>query len=755
MGKTILELFQTQPLNQGPFVGQTAEVAYEVRDFKKENPISGPSPLLNATGFAVANIARKNLSNRLNETLLEGETTGVRVIRAASEAVIYGTEIGRITQRTTNILDVMKSASNNGEAPNQGLIGNAINRLEKAATNFASKLGIEFPEKLIPTRIATNGKFLKSEEPNTMAVLAEIKKDGAGNLVGKFLAKNVKGTPQQIKNAVLGDVVDGAKNAVRKKLFGSRTEAGQNLAKKSDNEVQYSSKEPYSKTVDVTNDDIIGRNDLSSKAEAITLLDNAGIVDNNNKVVDGRYSRGELSGLNPESDDVFDRRDLSTQLEMERGLYEANIDAGLPILTVPTFPNRNNRNKYFYTDDKQQRYAYKGISNFSDDNIRDVVITGEKRGINYGADAINKYSVGVTDSTEKIDFVTLKFDKTQFRATITGLNENYSPSWDSNKFIGSPFNYYTYTGIERSVTFNFKVFSLNIDEHNKAWNKIQSLAKKTYPKGYTSYGVVAPIIDFTMTDLYKSKKSFIESLSFTIDDSYPWEVYLEGMRLPHIIDVAITLKFIEQRGDEDKLYDFENAALERVKRPAKTSQQKIQDKATLSNAEIEDGFRKDVNGLPPIPPTEEVNTDDGEDFVPLMASTTVLPPKPIGNIPPATMPAGNVQRTPTLPPLQNDDEGKAALAEKSGKNSTKVRRLENSLSNSNDSLSGGSNERRINRQAERDRRERGQFNQTISENRNTAWYLLRGQGRSQSIGAANRRGDSNQFLRTGGRSRRF
>jgi hypothetical protein len=105
------------------------------------------------------------------------------------------------------------------------------------------------------------------------------------------------------------------------------------------------------------------------------------------------------------------------------------------------------------------------------------------------------------------------------------------------------------------------------------------LAKKTYPIGYADYGVVAPIIDFTMTDLYSRKKSFIESLSFTIDDNYPWEVFVEGLRLPHIIDVAITLKFIEQRGDEAKLYDFENLTnLPSVKRASKGEDQKIKEK---------------------------------------------------------------------------------------------------------------------------------------------------------------------------------
>jgi hypothetical protein len=581
MGKTILELFQTKPLNQGPFVGQTAEVAYAVRDFKKENPISTSFPLLNSTGFALANVARRNLSIRKRETFIEQETTGIRIIRLGAIPVIYGTEIGRITQRTTNVLDIMKSASNGGEVANAGLVGNALNKAKEGASKFASKLGIEFPQKLIPSRIATNEKFLKAEESDTMSILAEIQRDGAGNLAGKFLAKNVKGTPKQIGNALVGGAIRGAKGAVRKQLFGATTQAGQNLANKKEGSSDYSSKSRYSEVVKPRNEQISRRFDLS--LFKVKLEDE--IKANPTKYIDGGpwFPGWSLKPKTPYTEnknlgesEPIDRNDLSSELFARRSNYAIT---GSAATQIPTFPNRNNKNKYFYDSNNQQRYAYAAISNFSDDNIRDIILTGEKRGINSGADAINAYDVGQNDEQHIIDFITLKFDTTQFRATVTGLTETFSPSWDSNKFVGSPFNYYTYTGIERSVSFNFKVFSLNIQEHNNAWNKLQYLAKKTYPIGYADYGVVAPIIDFTMTDLYSRKKSFIESLSFTIDDNYPWEVFVEGLRLPHIIDVAITLKFIEQRGDEAKLYDFENLTnLPSVKRASKGEDQKIKEK---------------------------------------------------------------------------------------------------------------------------------------------------------------------------------
>jgi hypothetical protein len=170
-------------------------------------------------------------------------------------------------------------------------------------------------------------------------------------------------------------------------------------------------------------------------------------------------------------------------------------------------------------------------------------------------DAINKLEVGGTSGA---DFIPLKFhliggNTIQFRATINGLSETMSPSWDSNRFIGSPFNYYTYTGVERSVSFNFKVFSLNPDEHNNAWSKLNELTGMVYPAGYANdIAVIPPIVEFTLGNMYSKKTSFIESLSYTIDDNFPWEVEKKGLLLPMLVDVSIGLKFIESKSGTNK-----------------------------------------------------------------------------------------------------------------------------------------------------------------------------------------------------------
>ena len=51
-----------------------------------------------------------------------------------------------------------------------------------------------------------------------------------------------------------------------------------------------------------------------------------------------------------------------------------------------------------------------------------------------------------------------------FRAYISGLNESYSPSWESETYIGRSEPVYTYTGNEREVGFSLKLVSQTKDE---------------------------------------------------------------------------------------------------------------------------------------------------------------------------------------------------------------------------------------------------------------------------------------------------
>jgi hypothetical protein len=185
------------------------------------------------------------------------------------------------------------------------------------------------------------------------------------------------------------------------------------------------------------------------------------------------------------------------------------------------------------------------------------------------------------------DFILIKFAKIgepdagsdstlYFPATITGLQETSTPSWDSNRFIGNPFNYYNYTGVERSISFDFTVYSNNSSQHRQMWTRVSALTSLVYPSSYTenASAVVAPIIKVTIGDLYKNKICIIDSLNWSMEDNAGWEIGklplsaggattdVEKYTLPRMIKVSVSLKFLESRNNTttktgtNALYNF-------------------------------------------------------------------------------------------------------------------------------------------------------------------------------------------------------
>ena len=193
MGKTIEELFKTKVLDDG----KTAAQRYDIRN-SKEAPITSTNPLLDLS-FKGANAIRKSASLKKEETRFEEETTGLRIISKLSGPVIYGVDTFRLNNQKTDMVEIMKGATG-GTAGNNGIIGNATNKIKQIGENIASKLGIEFPQNLIPTKITLNQSFKDGKENDTMITLSAIKNGKEGNLIGKTLGKILASIRSSLKN---------------------------------------------------------------------------------------------------------------------------------------------------------------------------------------------------------------------------------------------------------------------------------------------------------------------------------------------------------------------------------------------------------------------------------------------------------------------------------------------------------------------------------------------------------------------------
>ena len=118
-----------------------------------------------------------------------------------------------------------------------------------------------------------------------------------------------------------------------------------------------------------------------------------------------------------------------------------------------------------------------------------------------------------------------------FRALISGLTESVTPSWSTSKFVGNPYNFYTFDSIERSTSVNLKMYCNNAVELATNWEKITKITQMTYPTIGAQFAT-APIMRFRIGDIYNNKTGFIDSLTYTIPDDSNWETNGESGWLP-------------------------------------------------------------------------------------------------------------------------------------------------------------------------------------------------------------------------------
>lgn len=563
---TLEELFKSKKYDT--LGNKTPEEAFAIRN-SKDIPVVSTSFALNKTADPLINKARKNNGIRIGETRLEEENVGLYAYTNLGQPAIYGTDILRLSSQSTPLLEAMKAGTGGrglsftaakivgdtvGEAVKFGgskALGVPATFQPKALLASAggairNSIGSLIPDVLIPSKIVTNPIFSVkvpgvSEEYRTHEILSNLKALSAGTKLATFVARNATGTPDQIKNTLVNQGLNIAQQETKKLVARGVS----NLLSKGGEKAQQLARE-----LSLTNSTYVRYSSLKKYSEIVGGEKTFGINDGvpNNKETQNADNDLAKRGL-----------DLSVKYFAE---YSGELDA-----------KKRGKKKF-----AKEMWASSYVESNPDENqslkysksTKPITGKNTRKDWSFKNDPINS-SLEVGDEGTKtsenkriedsIDFIPLKFisvannTSVQFRATLTGLSEQFSPSWDSSRFIGSPFNFYNYQSIERSVQFTFKAFALNADEHKHNWNKLGYLASLCYPQRYeTATGAVtAPFLKFTMGDMYRNKECFIENMTYNIDDDYPWEVglnyNLSNYRLPMIVEVTMTLKFVEHKSN--------------------------------------------------------------------------------------------------------------------------------------------------------------------------------------------------------------
>jgi hypothetical protein len=565
---TLLELFNNGKLTQGPYANQTPKDAFTPRNSNKIE-LSSSSPVINATTMKLLNKLRSGNGSTLEETLIEQETTGVRMLGTLSQPLLYGSEFGRILLKETLPLGEMKLATS-GLLPS-GPLGKAF----KSVTSFARKtLGI--PSLATPTYTLSDGSLESQDQiqAHYARTLRKIKDSAEGSLLGKFL-KGGAGSltdPEQLKNKAIGAAVGLASGFLRDKLIGGGStpqtpfdygamptaKGGAKLIR------NYGSKNEAPDRILYGTPPLpflapIFNNALGSMYSTTIKVTTKDKIDTYEKFV---------NTTNRETP-IFVEKSNEDKLD-EGGLIAKMPPLDLTLNRELSQPKRNPKLSDAEIEKRKQSIDSSKGDKYNQSSFGNIINKQLPYDIDEGLLPDGKNSI------DDLDTIVLKFESIKqnkavnFLATLSGLSESFSPSWNSGKFIGNPFNFYTYDGIERSVSFSFKVFSLNPNEHISAWNRLNFLTSLVYPQAFEGDAgyITAPFLRLTIGDMYKRKEGFLESLSYSVDDSTPWEIgkiemgndvrgvqsieeladdSMANYKLPRIINVETTFKFIEQR----------------------------------------------------------------------------------------------------------------------------------------------------------------------------------------------------------------
>jgi hypothetical protein len=573
----------------------TSGVNYSSLDFTKK---SGGK----ITIFSNDNIIGKQINRGFNKILgssgfeqvrnnIEQDLNGIRISSGVerNNIQLYGFDAIRFARRSTTMMTIMRQ--DRGETGN-GLLASVVQALDKGLSDVKGFLG--FPQPANPSaviRIGRRQRFSafnpnfdkpfagvldsvfggrwKGNEQKTMINIAKIKNKTGGTEIGKLIKDSLGGDPKTVGSQLIGNGIQLAKENSRARLYNSG-DLRENDVPWSDLGAYGSYQKSYSAIKEKlgasgadTNEDLLNQLDLIKRYSPVNgierkekprLKGNAftarGVYTDKDQF---GYTKYAFKRKNSEHDGNFwPKYSPYTRNDGKGTKGDSNSYTNKALVEGSVTPANPNGEKL--NDNSLKNY--RGIDYHDPRAQKDVtgdIIQSRYTTPKYIQDnniAIEPDGSFTILGQKYKDLVPLMINKigetpTMFRTNITGLTENVTPTWNSNKFLGNPFNFYTYSGIERSVSFNLQIYAFSKTELQFNWEKLSKLTLMAYPKTNGNYLVIPPIIEFRLGDLYKNKRGFIESLSYTIPDTGLWETETDGSILPKFIDASLTIKFIE------------------------------------------------------------------------------------------------------------------------------------------------------------------------------------------------------------------
>jgi len=203
------------------------------------------------------------------------------------------------------------------------------------------------------------------------------------------------------------------------------------------------------------------------------------------------------------------------------------------------------------------------------DNVQNSLLDKEtltkidpKAASSVGVDKVNLIPYGTRDEAKvdgkdesSLDFIPFRFKDIVgnkvivFRAILSGITDTFTPEYSSERYVGRPDNVYVYQGTTREISFTLDIYPKSDQELVTLWEKMNYLAGLTYPHVASAtgggQGMISPICELTMGDMYRDAPGYISGLTYTVQESGTWETTFA--KLPKYIQASVTFVYIGNR----------------------------------------------------------------------------------------------------------------------------------------------------------------------------------------------------------------
>lgn len=142
-----------------------------------------------------------------------------------------------------------------------------------------------------------------------------------------------------------------------------------------------------------------------------------------------------------------------------------------------------------------------------------------------------------------------KVERIRFRAFLSGLKENVSPSYNENKYVGRYETFYMYNKVIRDVQFGLTLHAFSEEESQTIMQKMSYLSSLAYPMSSDNY--LTPLVFmFTIGSLYVDQPALMMSVNHSIEDDFSWDI---DRQLPMTINTQLGVRLLDK-----ELYTYQS-----------------------------------------------------------------------------------------------------------------------------------------------------------------------------------------------------